>query len=55
MEKNKQYVCKKDGKAIIDIDEYNFDEGYCVVIMDDGETRIITDEDCVKNYQIEEI
>lgn len=54
MEDRKRYVCKKDGKIIIDIEEYRIDEGYCVALMDDGEVRVITDKEMIKDYQLEE-
>ena len=54
MEDRRRYMCKKDGKIIIDIEEYNFDAGYCVAIMDDDERRVITDEEMIKDYQLEE-
>lgn len=55
MAENRRYMCKADGKIIIDIEEYRFDEGYCVALMDDGELRTISDEEMIKNYQLEEM
>ncbi len=45
---------KRDGKKIIDIIEYNFDEKYCIAVMEDGETKKITDEDFTENYDLME-
>ena len=54
MEKIRRLVDKRDGKNIVDIEEYHFAEGYFVAQMDDGTTRIITDEDCIENYFLQE-